>query len=134
MLRIGTTVGLVGMFAVVGVVGCGPATTTTTGGAKVSPLVGSWVGTVPELKGVSVVMSFTADGKFTNETVIEGLPKEPNVTVDGGKQEGTYTLADKTLTATVGGKEKKMTVKELTDDKLVLANPEGVEMTFTKKK
>ncbi len=135
MFRIGLALVLCG---IVGFVGCDPkGTGSGSGDKKVSPLVGTWEGTVPDLKGISLVMNFTADGKFSVETKMEGIekdPKGPEIKIDGGKQEGTYKLEDKTITTTIDGKEKKLTVKELGDTKMILANEKGVDMTYTKKK
>jgi len=132
MLRLGMALLLC---ALVGIVGCGSSSSTTGGGEKKAPtLVGTWEASDPGIKGITLVMTFTADGKFTRETVMEGLPKEPNVKVDGGKQEGSYKQEDKTLTLSTPGKDTKMTIKELTDSKLVLANAESKEVSFTKKK
>ncbi|MBA4064024.1 MAG: hypothetical protein C0501_09990 [Isosphaera sp.] len=130
MSRIGMAFAL-GVLA--GVVGCG-SSSPTGGGPKGNPLVGTWEGSDPGLKGITLVFTFAADGKYTQETVIEGLPKDPNVKIDGGKQEGTYKQDDKSLTLSAQGKEKKLTLKELTAAKMVLAGPDGKdEMTFKKK-
>jgi hypothetical protein len=59
----------------------------------------------------------------------EGLPKEAEVEVDGGK----FTSKRIKPSLTVKGEDKKMTIKELTDSKRVLANAEGKELTFAKK-
>ena len=131
MSRIGMAFAL-GVLA--GVVGCGSSSPTGGGGPKGNPLVGTWEGGDPGLKGITLVFTFAADGKYTQETVIEGLPKDPNVKIDGGKQEGTYKQDDKSLTLSAQGKEKKLTLKELTAAKMVLAGPDGKdEMTFKKK-
>lgn len=120
--------------AMIGIVGCGSKSTSGDKDKKAAGIVGTWEATIPEAKGVSLVMTFTADGKFSQETVIEGLPQGPNMKIDNGKEEGTYKLQDKTITTTVNGKDKTITVKELTDTKAVLANEKGIEVTFTKKK
>lgn len=121
MVRIGMAV----VCALVALAGCG--------GEKAG-LAGTWEASLPDAKGVSVVFTFTADGKYSQETVIEGLEKAPNVTVDGGKQEGTYKQDGKTLTLTTGGTDKTVTVKEHTADKLVLVSGEGKEISLSKKK
>ncbi|MEZ6142864.1 MAG: lipocalin family protein [Zavarzinella sp.] len=137
MLRIGMAFAL---FTLVGLVGCDSDSSKSGSGSgsKNAPasasIVGTWEGRDPEIKGFVLVMSFQADGKATMETVLENMPKADNVTIDNGKQEGTYKLEDKTLSATFMGSEKKMTVKELTADKMVLTNDKGKDMTFTKKK
>ncbi|MCX7666439.1 MAG: hypothetical protein N2112_12940 [Gemmataceae bacterium] len=109
-----------------------------TGGSdkKANPLVGTWEGTDPELKGLALVFAFAADGKFTVETVMEGMndPKGPKIEIDGGKQEGTYKQEEKSIITNVKGKEKKLTIKEMSDTKMVLTNSEGKDMTFNKKK
>jgi uncharacterized protein (TIGR03066 family) len=114
-------------------VGCS-SSGSNPGDKKAPSLVGTWEAREPDLKGVTLVMTFTADGKFTRETVMQDLPKEANVTVDGGKQEGTYKQQDKTITLSAGGNDRTMTIKDVSDAKLVLANPENKELTFTKKK
>lgn len=106
------------------------------GDKKANPLVGTWEGTDSELKGLALVFAFAADGKFTVETVIEGMndPKGSKIEIDGGKQEGTYKQEDKTIITNIKGKEKKMTIKEMSDTKMVLTNSQGKDMTFNKKK
>jgi len=124
--------------ALVGIVGCSSSSSSGPSGGgtenKANALVGTWEGREPELPNLALVFTFAADGKVTQETVIEGLPKDQNVKVDNGKQEGTYKHEDKTITITLQGKEKKLTIKESSDSKMVLTNPEGKDMTFTKKK
>jgi hypothetical protein len=121
--------------AMIGIVGCGSK--STSGGDKDKKgggIVGTWEATLPEMKGVTLVMTFTADGKFSQETVIEGMPQGPNMKIDNGKEEGTYKLQDKTITKTVNGKDSSITIKELTETKAVFANEKGIEVSFTKKK
>jgi hypothetical protein len=101
---------------------------------KEASIVGTWEGAIPELKGVKLIMTFTAEGKFSMETSLEDLPKMDNVKIDNGKKEGTYKLADKKLTVSTGGKDKVFTIKELTATKALIANDQGVEVAFTKKK
>ena len=123
----------------VALVGCDAATKDPKGNPKegderaANKLVGSWEGEIPELKGLKLKMTFAADGKCTRETAVEGLPKNDNVKVDGGKQEGTYTHEGNTLTMKFGDKESKVTVKELTDSKMVLEKEGEPSITFTKK-
>lgn len=134
MVRVSVAAVLISMMGIVGCGGGSSSSATSGTPAKASSLVGTWESSIPEMKDVTLVMNFTADGKFTQETVLAGVAAQPNVTVDGGKQEGTYTSDDKVITMSVGGKEKKMTIKELADAKMVLANDQGMELTFTKKK
>ncbi len=119
--------------AMIGIVGCGSKSTSGDKDKKGAGIVGTWEATSPEGKGASRILTFTAEGKYSQETVLEGMPKAPNITFDGGKEEGTYKLQDKTLTVTVKGKDKTITVKEVTDTKAVLTNDKGQDLTFTKK-
>jgi len=135
MLRMGMAFVLCAM---VGIVGCTSSSSSSgssgSGESKADSLVGTWEASDPNTKDLTFVMVFTTDGKYSREAVIAGLAKDSRVTVDNGKEEGTFKHEDKTITLTAQGKDKKMTIKELTDSKLVLANAEGKEVTFTKKK
>lgn len=125
------------LFAVIGVFGCDSAKKEGDKKAddkKSASLIGTWEGRDPEIKGFVLVLTFAEGGKLTQETVIEGLPKDSKVEVDNGKLQGTYKQDDKNLSLSLGGKDKKATIKEHTADKLVLVNEQNKEMTFTKKK
>jgi uncharacterized protein (TIGR03066 family) len=95
---------------------------------KESPIVGTWEAMLPEPKGAKVVLSFTADGKLSQEVFID------KDAVPGSKKDGTYKFADKKLTASVDGKEKELEVKELTDSKMVIVADQLGDLTFTKQK
>jgi uncharacterized protein (TIGR03066 family) len=131
MVRLGLAIVL---GALVGLAGDRPSSVLRAEEKKASPLVGRWEASEPAAKGLTLVLVFTADGKFTREAVLDNPPKGGNVKIDGGKQEGLYQHADKTITLRAAEGESKLTIKELTDTKLTLVNPQGKELTFTKKK
>jgi uncharacterized protein (TIGR03066 family) len=102
-------------------------------------IVGTWQVTKSAggLPGDAVLL-FTKDGKLKITITVPVKSKENKKTSQTFTLEGTYQVEGDKLSVVLkqGGKENKetMTIKTLTDKKLVTVDPKGKEDEFEKKK